>query len=158
MVEKRAESSPDHQGAALKRASLGNTQEMNSGVAALVPAVNGSLPKRPLSPWSAPANSSPPRRMEGQIAPGGHRRQRNRYSLPTATNKIDRARVHQRLSRQSYWAKGRNRETQDAAIDARGKRSSAAMTVESPVPSISKMASSSGPSAPHLWENRTYGI
>jgi GNAT superfamily N-acetyltransferase len=31
---------------------------------------------------------------------------------------IDRDRVHRWLSEQSYWARGRSRETQDAAIDA----------------------------------------
>lgn len=31
---------------------------------------------------------------------------------------IDRARVHAWLSEDAYWAKGRSRETQDAAIDA----------------------------------------
>ena len=33
------------------------------------------------------------------------------------TDRIDRARVHRWLSEQSYWAKGRVRSTQDAAID-----------------------------------------
>lgn len=31
--------------------------------------------------------------------------------------RIDRARVHRWISEQSYWAKGRTREAQDAAID-----------------------------------------
>ena len=34
------------------------------------------------------------------------------------TDRVDRARVHQWLSEQSYWAQGRAREKQDAAIDA----------------------------------------
>jgi len=33
------------------------------------------------------------------------------------TDRIDRARVHRWLSEQSYWAMGRVRSTQDAAID-----------------------------------------
>ena len=41
-----------------------------------------------------------------------------RYSVSTSTLKIDRARVHFWLSELSYWAKGRTRQTQDAAIDA----------------------------------------
>ncbi|GAA1336802.1 GNAT family N-acetyltransferase [Arthrobacter roseus] len=40
------------------------------------------------------------------------------YSFSAAAGKIDRERVHQWLSEQSYWAKGRAREVQDAAIDA----------------------------------------
>lgn len=32
-------------------------------------------------------------------------------------DRIDRSRVHQWLSEQSYWAQGRSRHTQDAAID-----------------------------------------
>lgn len=41
-----------------------------------------------------------------------------RYSVSTSTLKIDRARVHFWLSELSYWAKGRTRQAQDAAIDA----------------------------------------
>ncbi|MET4097724.1 GNAT family N-acetyltransferase [Arthrobacter sp. UYCu712] len=42
----------------------------------------------------------------------------NRYFFSRAADKIDRARVHQWLSEQSYWALGRSREKQDAAMDA----------------------------------------
>lgn len=42
----------------------------------------------------------------------------DRYSFSTSVDKIDRARVHHWLSEQSYWAKGRTREKQDAAIGA----------------------------------------
>ncbi|UNK69287.1 GNAT family N-acetyltransferase [Microbacterium sp. H1-D42] len=40
------------------------------------------------------------------------------YRLSTDSADIDRERVHTWLSDQSYWAKGRARELQDAAIDA----------------------------------------
>lgn len=40
-----------------------------------------------------------------------------RYSFFVGTDRIDRARVHQWLSEESYWAQGRSREKQDAAID-----------------------------------------
>ncbi|MBM7476876.1 GNAT family N-acetyltransferase [Curtobacterium herbarum] len=41
-----------------------------------------------------------------------------RYSTSTGTDRVDRAQVHAWLSEQSYWARGRSRATQDAAIDA----------------------------------------
>ncbi len=41
-----------------------------------------------------------------------------RYFLSAEAGRIDRSRVHRWLSEQSYWAKGRSREKQDAAIDA----------------------------------------
>jgi len=41
-----------------------------------------------------------------------------RHHISTSTARIDRARVHHWLSELSYWAQGRSRETQDAAIDA----------------------------------------
>ncbi|GGE94470.1 GNAT family N-acetyltransferase [Mycetocola zhadangensis] len=41
-----------------------------------------------------------------------------RYIFSAETDRVDRARVHQWLSEQSYWAQGRAREKQDAAIDA----------------------------------------
>lgn len=40
-----------------------------------------------------------------------------RYRFSTRTDDIDRARVHRWLSEESYWAKGRARSTQEAAID-----------------------------------------
>jgi GNAT superfamily N-acetyltransferase len=40
------------------------------------------------------------------------------YEVSTSREKIDRVRVHYWLSELSYWAGGRSRETQDAAIDA----------------------------------------
>lgn len=40
------------------------------------------------------------------------------YSVSTSRERIDRARVHYWLSELSYWAQGRTRATQDAAIDA----------------------------------------
>lgn len=40
------------------------------------------------------------------------------YTFSAATADIDRERVHAWLSEQSYWARGRARETQDAAIEA----------------------------------------
>ncbi|MCB5276028.1 hypothetical protein BJG92_03583 [Arthrobacter sp. SO5] len=40
------------------------------------------------------------------------------YFFSAETDRVDRARVHQWLSEQSYWAQGRAREKQDAAIDA----------------------------------------
>ena len=40
------------------------------------------------------------------------------YVVSTSTERIDRERVHYWLSELSYWARGRSRETQDAAIDA----------------------------------------
>ncbi|WP_069713005.1 GNAT family N-acetyltransferase [Curtobacterium sp. ER1/6] len=39
-----------------------------------------------------------------------------RYGTSAQTARVDRARVHAWLSQQSYWAQGRSRETQDAAI------------------------------------------
>lgn len=42
----------------------------------------------------------------------------SRFSLSTDTAAVDRDRVHRWLSEQSYWAKGRARAMQDAAIDA----------------------------------------
>lgn len=39
------------------------------------------------------------------------------YFFSAEADRIDRARVHQWLSEQSYWAQGRSRQTQDAAID-----------------------------------------
>ena len=41
-----------------------------------------------------------------------------RYFFSAETDRVDRARVHRWLSEQSYWARGRPREKQDAAIDA----------------------------------------
>ena len=41
-----------------------------------------------------------------------------RYFFSAEADKVDRARVHQWLSEESYWAQGRVREKQDAAIDA----------------------------------------
>ena len=41
-----------------------------------------------------------------------------RYFFSADADRIDRARVHLWLSEQSYWAQGRLRETQDAALDA----------------------------------------
>ncbi|MEV8130464.1 GNAT family N-acetyltransferase [Pseudarthrobacter oxydans] len=41
-----------------------------------------------------------------------------RYFFSAETHRVDRARVHQWLSEQSYWAQGRAREKQDAAMDA----------------------------------------
>jgi GNAT superfamily N-acetyltransferase len=41
-----------------------------------------------------------------------------RYRFSSRTEEIDRDRVHRWLSEESYWAKGRHRATQDAAIDA----------------------------------------
>ena len=40
------------------------------------------------------------------------------YSFDQADERIDRARVHQWISEESYWAKGRTRAVQDAAIEA----------------------------------------
>ena len=40
------------------------------------------------------------------------------YLVSTSAEKIDRERVHYWLSELSYWARGRTREAQDAAIDA----------------------------------------
>lgn len=42
----------------------------------------------------------------------------SRFSFSTDTTTVDRDRVHHWLSEQSYWAKGRARAMQDAAIDA----------------------------------------
>ncbi|MEV4774784.1 GNAT family N-acetyltransferase [Microbacterium sp. LWO13-1.2] len=39
------------------------------------------------------------------------------YTFSNDTSRIDRERVHAWLSEQSYWAAGRAREVQDAAID-----------------------------------------
>jgi GNAT superfamily N-acetyltransferase len=39
------------------------------------------------------------------------------YFFSTKLDRIDRSRVHQWLSEQSYWAQGRSRQVQDAAID-----------------------------------------
>jgi GNAT superfamily N-acetyltransferase len=41
-----------------------------------------------------------------------------RYFFSAETDRVDRARVHQWLSEQSYWAQGRARDKQDVAIDA----------------------------------------
>lgn len=41
-----------------------------------------------------------------------------RYVFSAESDRVDRARVHQWLSEQSYWAQGRLRQKQDAAIDA----------------------------------------
>lgn len=41
-----------------------------------------------------------------------------RYFFSADVDRVDRARVHLWLSEQSYWAQGRLREKQDAAIDA----------------------------------------
>ncbi|MEO3939990.1 GNAT family N-acetyltransferase [Paenarthrobacter nicotinovorans] len=41
-----------------------------------------------------------------------------RYVFSAESDRVDRARVHQWLSEQSYWAQGRVRQKQDAAIDA----------------------------------------
>jgi len=40
------------------------------------------------------------------------------YVFSNATDRLDRELVHRWLSELSYWAKGRSREKQDAAIDA----------------------------------------
>ncbi|MBW4031329.1 MAG: GNAT family N-acetyltransferase [Acidobacteria bacterium] len=40
------------------------------------------------------------------------------FTVSTSIEKVDRARVHSWLSELSYWAPGRSREVQDAAIDA----------------------------------------
>ena len=40
------------------------------------------------------------------------------YELDDAKERIDRAAVHRYLSEESYWAKGRERATQDEFIDA----------------------------------------
>jgi GNAT superfamily N-acetyltransferase len=39
------------------------------------------------------------------------------YVFSSATERIDRARVHRWLSEEAYWARGRTRAHQDAAID-----------------------------------------
>jgi hypothetical protein len=44
-------------------------------------------------------------------------RMTKQYSTSAKTERVDRARVHSWRSQQSYWAQGRPRETQDAAID-----------------------------------------
>ena len=41
-----------------------------------------------------------------------------RFSFSRDAAKIDHARVHRWLSEESYWARGRERSTQDAAMDA----------------------------------------
>ncbi|VXC11649.1 GNAT family N-acetyltransferase [Frigoribacterium sp. 9N] len=41
-----------------------------------------------------------------------------RHHVSTSTGRLDRKRVHYWLSELSYWAQGRSRQTQDAAIDA----------------------------------------
>jgi len=41
----------------------------------------------------------------------------NGYELDDDASRIDRDAVHRYLSGESYWAKGRSRETQDALID-----------------------------------------
>ena len=41
-----------------------------------------------------------------------------RYIFSAEVDRVDRARVHRWLSEQSYWAQGRGREKQDAAMDA----------------------------------------
>lgn len=40
-----------------------------------------------------------------------------RYYFSSSVDQINRSRVHHWLSEQSYWARGRTRDTQDAAID-----------------------------------------
>jgi len=40
-----------------------------------------------------------------------------RYEFSADPARVDRAVVHRWLSEQSYWARGRSRDTQDAAID-----------------------------------------
>lgn len=40
------------------------------------------------------------------------------YRVSTASDDLDRELIHQWLSELSYWAQGRSRHTQDAAIDA----------------------------------------
>ncbi|KJQ54809.1 GNAT family N-acetyltransferase [Microbacterium sp. SA39] len=40
------------------------------------------------------------------------------FTFSADTSRVDRARVHAWLSEQAYWAAGRPRELQDAAIDA----------------------------------------
>ncbi|WP_405474197.1 GNAT family N-acetyltransferase [Paenarthrobacter ilicis] len=40
------------------------------------------------------------------------------YFFSAETDRVDRDRIHQWLSEQSYWAQGRRREQQNAAIDA----------------------------------------
>jgi GNAT superfamily N-acetyltransferase len=40
------------------------------------------------------------------------------FAVTSDADRIDRARVHRWLSEQAYWALGRSRATQDAAIDA----------------------------------------
>ncbi|WP_426183229.1 GNAT family N-acetyltransferase [Microbacterium sp. TWP3-1-2b2] len=42
----------------------------------------------------------------------------DRFSFAQNDERIDRARVHQWISEESYWAEGRSRAVQDAAIDA----------------------------------------
>ncbi|MBA8815511.1 GNAT superfamily N-acetyltransferase [Microbacterium halimionae] len=42
----------------------------------------------------------------------------SRFRFSTSSHEIDRALVHSWLSEESYWAKGRTRQAQDAAIDA----------------------------------------
>lgn len=42
----------------------------------------------------------------------------SRFTFSSDSSRIDRAKVHTWLSEQAYWAKGRPREVQDAAIDA----------------------------------------
>lgn len=39
------------------------------------------------------------------------------YFFSAGSDRIDRSRVHRWLSEESYWAQGRSRATQDAAID-----------------------------------------
>ena len=41
-----------------------------------------------------------------------------RFSFAQSDERVDRARVHRWISDESYWAKGRTRAVQDAAIDA----------------------------------------
>ena len=40
-----------------------------------------------------------------------------RYRFSCSTSEVDRKLVHRWLSEQSYWAQGRARSVQDAAID-----------------------------------------
>lgn len=42
----------------------------------------------------------------------------DRFTFAQTDERIDRARVHRWISEESYWAKGRSRVVQDAAIDA----------------------------------------
>lgn len=41
-----------------------------------------------------------------------------RFTFSSAADRIDHTRVHRWLSEEAYWARGRERSTQDAAMDA----------------------------------------